>query len=159
MDRFSPVRAGLVLAIVMAVVQACGVSGQGADGARPKNVILMIADGSGASAIAADGLYTGRLGRQIFDRTDWIKAWSSTYSLRLGAKPIEGPDGLKQEPDAAYDPAKAWDTMPVTTKTGAFEDRFAGYGWTKKTAPDSADTMSAIVTGRKTYDGAINVDG
>jgi alkaline phosphatase len=159
MERFSRVLSGLVLASVLAALQACGASGQGANAARAKNVILMIADGSGANAIAATGLYTGKLGRQIFDGRDWVKTWSSTYSLRTGEKPLTGPDGLKQAPDAAYDPAKNWDTTPVRTKTGAFEDHFAGYAWTKKTAPDSADTMSAIVTGRKTYDGAINVDG
>jgi alkaline phosphatase len=159
MDRSSRVISRLVLAGLMAALTACGASGQGTNAARTKNVILMIADGSGASAIVATGLYTGKVGKQVFDGRDWVKTWSSTYSLRVGDKPVAGPEGLKQDPDATYDPAKNWDTAPVPTKTGSFPDHFAGYAWTKKTAPDSADTMSSIVTGRKTYDGAINVDG
>ena len=148
----------LMLASVAAALQACGDTGQAASAAR-KNVILMIADGSGASAIAANGMYTGKLGKQIFDGRDWIKTWSSTYPLRTGDTPMPGAAGLAQDPNTLYDPAKNWDTTPVTTRARGYYDHFAGYTWTKKTAPDSADTMSAIVTGKKTYDGAINVDG
>jgi alkaline phosphatase len=119
----------------------------------------MIADGSGANAIAATGMYTGKLGKQVFDGPEWTKAWVSTYPLRTAETPIPTPLGLAQDPYAVYDPAKNWDTNPVTTKTGRDLDHFAGYGWTKRTAPDSANTMSAIVNGHKSYNNAINVDG
>ena len=46
----------------------------------------------------------------------------------------------------------------MTTAHGR-PDRFAGYAWTKTTAPDSANTMSAMVNGHKSYNNAINVDG
>jgi alkaline phosphatase len=127
--------------------------------ATPKNVIVMIADGSGANAVVATGMYTGKLGKQVFDGPAWLKTWVSTYPLRTREAPIQGPSGLQQDPEAAYDPAKNWDTTPVTTTTGRFPDHFAGYAWTKKTAPDSANTMSAIVNGHKSYNNAINVDG
>jgi len=127
--------------------------------AVPKNVILMISDGTGANAIAATGMYTGKLGKQIFDGPQWIKSWSSTFPLRTGDDPVSGPAGLAQDPQVSYDPAKNWDTTPVTTTTRGFPDHFAGYAWTKKSAPDSANTMSAIVNGHKSYNNAINVDG
>jgi alkaline phosphatase len=66
---------------------------------------------------------------------------------------------LAQDPEAVYDPAKNWDTTPVSTTTGRNPDRFAGYSWNKHTAPDSANTIVAIVTGQKTYNNAVNVDG
>jgi len=148
----------LVFAGVVVVSQTAGPA-QAADAGRPKNIILMIADGSGASSIAADGMYTGKLGKQIFDGPNWVKSWSSTYPLRTGIKPIPGPEGLAQSPDAVYDPAKNWDTTPVMTTTGRFADHFAGYAWTKRMEPDSANTMSAIMNGHKSYNGAVNVDG
>jgi len=154
--------ASSVFRSVMVVALAAFVSSEATGQQRtaaPKNVILMIADGTGASAIAATGMYAGKLGKQVFDGPEWTKTWSSTYPLRTGENPASGPAGLAQDPNAVYDPAKNWDTTPVTTTTGQFADRFAGYAWTKKTAPDSANTMSAIVNGHKSYNNAINVDG
>jgi alkaline phosphatase len=154
--RFSAFGLGVFLAGVVAL----DASGQGTNAGYPKNVILMIADGSGASAIAATGMYTGKLGKQIFDGPNWVKSWSSTYPLRTGVKPVPGPEGLMQNPDPVYSSAKNWDTTPVTTTTaGPFPDHFAGYAWSKRNEPDSANTMSAIVNGHKSYNGAVNVDG
>ncbi len=126
---------------------------------RIKNVILMVADGSGANSIAATGMYTGKLGKEIFDGPEWTKSWVSTYPLRTGNTAIPGPDGLKQDPDTIYDPVKNWDTTPLPPLDGRFADRFSGYRWTKRTSPDSANTMSAAMTGTKTYNAAINVNG
>ena len=125
----------------------------------PKNVILMIADGSGANSIAATGMYDGKLGKEIFDGSAWTKTWASTYPLRESNIPIAGPKGLEQDDEAVYDPARYWDTTPVNTAKGGFPDHFRGYRWHKDNAPDSADTATALVTGQKTYDGAINVNG
>ncbi|MEL7237703.1 MAG: alkaline phosphatase, partial [Planctomycetota bacterium] len=36
---------------------------------------------------------------------------------------------------------------------------FAGYEWHRRTAPDSAGTMSQFMTGVRTYNGGLNVDG
>ena len=126
---------------------------------RPKNIILMIADGTGTNTIAATGMYTGKLGKQIFDGDAWTKTYVSTYPLRTEETPREGPQGLAQDPDAIYDSARNWDTTPVTTTTARSADRFAGYAWTKRTAPDSANTIVSVVTGHKTYNNAVNVDG
>jgi alkaline phosphatase len=159
--RFTPVRrALLVLTLFVPAVAGCSANlTPAADAAGPKNIILMEADGSGANSIAAAEMYTGKLGREIFEGEDWVQAWVSTYPLRTGADPVPGPDGLRQDPDSVYDPAKNWDTSPMPPLDGRYADRFAGYRWTKRTAPDSANTMSAVVTGQKTYNGAVNVDG
>jgi alkaline phosphatase len=125
----------------------------------PKNVILMEADGSGVNAIVATGMYTGKLDKQTFDAPAWVKSWVSTYPLRTGDTQVAGAAGLAQDPETVYDPAKNWDTTPVPTTRGRFADHFAGYAWTKSTAPDSANTMSAVVNGHKSYNNAINVDG
>jgi alkaline phosphatase len=127
--------------------------------ALPKNIILLESDGTGFNAIVATGMYTGKLGKQIYDRPEWIKSFVSTYPLRTSDEPIAGARGLEQDPNTLYDPAKNWDTAPATTTTGRFADHFAGYAWTKRTAPDSANTMSAEVNGKKSYNAAINVDG
>ena len=149
----------ILAALAFAGMVAGGHESSAAQQAGPKNVILMEADGSGANSIAATGMYEGRRGKQIFDSPEWIKTWISTYPLRTGTSPIAGPAGLAQDPDTLYDPAKNWDTTPVATTTGRFPDHFAGYAWTKRTAPDSANTMSAVVNGHKSYNNAINVDG
>ena len=155
----SPSRTLLFLsAVVFSFGALRGPAAQPAGGS-PKNVILMEADGSGANAIVGTGMFTGKLGKQIFDGPPWVKSWISTYPLRTGDDPITGAAGLAQDPDTVYDSAKNWDTTPVTTARGRFADHFAGYAWTKRTAPDSANTMSAVVNGHKSYNNAINVDG
>lgn len=40
-----------------------------------------------------------------------------------------------------------------------YPDYFVGYQWLQSTDPDSAGTMSAMVTGRKVYRGGTNIDG
>jgi alkaline phosphatase len=124
-----------------------------------KNVILMIADGSGANTLAAAGMYTGKLGKQTFDGDAWTKSWASTYPLRSDGAPRSEAIEKQQDPDAIYEPSRYWDTTPVTTTKFNFVDHFRAYRWHKDNAPDSANSLTAVVTGQKTYDGAINVDG
>ena len=148
--------AGLVSTIAVTLVAAAHAA---ETATRAKNIILLIADGTGANTIAATGMYTGKLGKQIFDGPAWTKSYVSTYPLRTRETPVAGPAGLAQDPESVYDPAKNWDTAPATTTTGRNPDRFAGYRWTKRTAPDSANTIVSVVTGHKTYNNAVNVDG
>ena len=148
---------GLIPALAFVVV--ADVARPADSNPRPKNIILMISDGTGTNTIAATGMYTGKLGKQIFDGDAWTKTYVSTYTLRTAETPVDGPAGLVQDPEVVYDPVKAWDTTPVTTTTGRYPDRFAGYAWHKRTAPDSANTIVSIVTGHKTYNNSVNVDG
>lgn len=153
-DRFAPVlMASLVLVVASDVARTADAN------LRPKNIILMISDGTGTNTIAATGMYTGKLGKQIYDGPAWTKSYVSTYPLRTGRVPMPGPAGLTQDPQTVYNPAKNWDTTPITTTTGRYADHFSGYSWSKRTAPDSANTMVAVFTGHKTYNRAVNVDG
>ncbi|MEO0501656.1 MAG: alkaline phosphatase [Pseudomonadota bacterium] len=125
-----------------------------AEDARPKNVILMIADGAGYNMLAATRYWTGA--RLTADGSAWSRAAMATYALRRGQ------EGAGQDPDIVYDSAKAWDIAllagPSTCAEG-YPGAFAGYEWHRCTYPDSAATMSAMVTGTRTYNGAVNVDG
>jgi alkaline phosphatase len=150
----------VLLALAVSSFSSAGTTQTNAGPTRaPKNVVLMISDGTGVNTIAAAGMYSGKFGKQIFDGSGWIKTFASTYPLRTSDSPIPGAAGLQQDPDALYDPAKNWDTTPANTSTGRYPDHFAGYRWTKTTAPDSANTLVAVVSGHKTYNAAVNVDG
>ena len=140
--RYSPQRIGALLALAIVGVVAV-VYSRAADIAPAKNVILMIADGSGANSIAATGMYTGKLGKQIYDGPNWTKAWSSTYGLRTKDKPIPGREGLAQDAETVYNSAKNWDSAAIPAVMGQPADHFAGYRWNKQQAPDSANTMSS----------------
>jgi alkaline phosphatase len=136
-----------------------GVVGDAPAQTPTKNVILMIADGAGYNTFAGTSMYRGQVGNEVFNGPGWVQHPVSTYPLRTGGSPVAGPAGLAQDPTVVYNPALSWDTTPVTTTTGGFPDRFAGYRWNKTTAPDSANTIVSAMTGVKTYNAAVNVNG
>jgi alkaline phosphatase len=113
-----------------------------------KNVILMIADGSGHNTWQATSMYQGRLGKQVYDQPDWVTSACTTYPLNLLPRPT---GNLKQTPSIVYSPAKAWDgTRPKD------QEIFAGYAYLTTTCTDSAAAATALATGQKTYNSAIN---
>ncbi|MEN6458054.1 MAG: alkaline phosphatase [Thermoguttaceae bacterium] len=113
-----------------------------------KNVILMIADGAGENLWLAAAMYQGRVGAQIYDQPGWARFSCSTYPLSLSHAPT---GDLKQDPALIYDPLKAWDTTALGATRG-----FAGYHWQTTTPTDSAAAATALATGKKTYNHAIN---
>jgi alkaline phosphatase len=112
-----------------------------------KNVILMIADGSGHNAWLATSLYQARLHQQVYDRPGWLRLSCCTYPLNLSHTPT---GSLEQDSAIVYDPAKAWDATPKTSGT------FVGYAWLTTTPTDSAAAATALASGQKTYNNAIN---
>jgi alkaline phosphatase len=151
---------GIVLLTALSFASPCALAGERGAGERGTSVIVMIADGGGYSVWAATSMYQGRVGRQVVDNPEWTRLSVSTYPLRTTPdKPAPGEAGLKQEADAVYDPAKCWDATSDPESTGAFPNYFRGYAWNKRTKPDSANTASAIMTGVKSYNGALNVNG
>ncbi len=128
-----------------------------AHGEPVKNVIVMLADGAGYNTHAATKHFPG--GEAPFRNDQWLKLPTSTYNLRGGQGDL---DNDEQDPALVYDPVRAWDTTPVEGES-AYRKGFAavnrGYEWLRATCPDSAGTMSALMTGRRIYYGAINVDG
>lgn len=133
--------------------------------AAPKNVIVMIADGGGFNALEAARQYLGDArgglpGTLTVDGPEFVHTAQSVYALDTRTAPVAGPAGLAQVAIDVYDPARNYDFTPVPGTTAAgFERGFAGYEWNRATAPDSANTMSAMMTGEKSYNNAINVDG
>ncbi|MGD9310013.1 MAG: alkaline phosphatase [Desulfosarcina sp.] len=126
-----------------------------------KNIIIMISDGAGYNTHLATEYWHGS--KQPYDSPRFFKYPVSTYILRHGGSNDTAPGNESQDPKLVYDAAKAWDDTPLPAGTDedkdGYPDYFKGYQWLQATDPDSAGTMSAIVTGRKVYRGGINVDG
>ena len=114
--------------------------------AETKHVIVMISDGAGYNTFDATSMYQGKwdaaAGRstQVFDGPEWVKLACSTHPLNR----MRAPTGRgTQDPALVYDPKKAWDPKD-------------GYAWLKETYTDSAAAATALATGQKTYNNAIN---
>ncbi len=148
MPRF-PLRAVITRSLPFSLAIALGLFllQQPADGA--KNVILMIADGAGYNTWLAASMYQGKVGKQVYDQAGWVKLSCSTYPLTLSSKPT---GAAKQDPALVYDATKAWDANRKGAKLGTF----AGYNYLTKTCTDSAAAATALATGHKTYNQAIN---
>jgi alkaline phosphatase len=131
-----------------------------APAARARNVILLVADGAGFNTWLATSMYLGSTGREFHDAPDWTRLALSAHALRLHAGAGVGPEhALRQVPALVYDPVRAWDPRPAEGGEPPYPHYFQGYRWLRETAPESAATMTALVTGARTYPGAINVDG
>jgi alkaline phosphatase len=133
--------------VLLFILSLCLLSANIAQAA--KNVIIMVADGAGYNTWLAAAMYQGRVGKQTFDQPGWARFSCTTYPLNLSDKPT---NSLEQVPLLVYDPQLAWDAAPRSEKPGDF----AGYHYLKTTATDSAAAATALATGRKTYNGAIN---
>ncbi len=138
---------------------ACIAGGSAPAAADPiKNVIVMISDGAGYNTAQAVRYYTGA--PLLMDGAGWTRTAQSTYPLRTGTTP----GSLVQDPNTVYNPAKAYDTTPVAGNSavpgfGAYPAGFKGYEFGRATYPDSANTMTSMMTGVKTYNNAVNVNG
>lgn len=133
-----------ILLAVVAVTLLAGLA-PAASAPQAKNVILMIADGASFGAWEAAAYYQhGALGKQPYDAFP-VKLAASTYPLTTSKEPTG-----KGSPQVGYDPAAAWDATP------AGKDLFAGYKYLKANVTDSAAAATALSTGVKTYNNAIN---
>lgn len=114
--------------------------------AATKNVIVMIADGAGFNTWHATAMYQGRWdasrgkSQQVYDGPGWVAFACSTHPLTTSKKPT-GKEA--QDSSVVYDPAKAWGDTNA-------------YAWLTKTYTDSAAAATALSTGVKTYNNAIN---
>jgi len=136
---------------------------------RVKNVIVMISDGAGYNTLEATRLWTGKP-LAVDDAKRFRAASLSVYPLSTRNDPVPGPKGNDQDVSKAYDPASAWNAAKANSHgecpanfRGDAERPYpvgvAGYSWHCSTYPDSANTMSSMMTGVKSYNNAINVDG
>lgn len=119
-----------------------------ASGNKAKNVILFISDGASFGTWDMASYYEhGATGQQAYDSFG-VKLGMVTVPLNTSNTPT-----YTGTPQVSYDPARAWDT----TATGN-SNYFAGYEYLKKNYTDSAAAGTALATGEKTYNNAINFD-
>lgn len=133
-------------AIVPAAVAADGVA---------KNVIVMISDGAGINTWHAASYYRhGGLGHEVYDGFE-TKLFMSTYPLNTNKEPTGTDEG-----SVKFDSAAIWDAAPVDTvfkgTIGDYAGFFAGYDYVRADVTDSAAAATALATGHKTYNNAIN---
>ena len=122
---------------------------------KAKNVILLITDGAGIETWRAASYYRhGALGHEVYDAFD-AKLFMSTHPLNISNTPTRSEDGK-----VAFEAAKLWDKAPSSAtfegKLGAYPGVFAGYDYTRADYTDSAAAATALATGVKTYNNAIN---
>lgn len=153
MRRSIKIRSVHVAAILTAALAVISCAGE-ASAKTPKNVILMIADGAGFNAYRAGSMYEGKwdaakgVGTQVYDGPGWVKYGCTTYPLTTSVTQTGTTD---QDAKLVYQPGKAWGNSPLDGKK-----RFAGYGYVMSGATDSAAAGTALASGTKTYNNAIN---
>jgi alkaline phosphatase len=130
----------------------CSISAKAA-GDRARNVMLFIADGASWGTWQMASYYEhGALGRQPYDRFS-VKLGMSTQPLNTASRPTHDSTPLH-----GYDTARAWDTTPVPGSLGLRPRGFAGYDYLRSDVTDSAAAGTAMASGVKTYNSAINHD-
>lgn len=137
-----------LLRLIAVTVAALGASA--AHGQEARNVILMISDGAGMPTWQAASHYRhGGMGREVYDGFD-VHVFMTTYSA---GRDDTGPQG--------YDPAAAWDDTPADDvferRTRAYPQAFEGYRYLRTRPTDSAAAGTALATGVKVRNGALNI--
>ncbi len=122
-------------------------------GSSTRNVMLFIADGASWGTWHMASYYEhGALGRQPYDRFS-VKLGMTTEPLNTASRPLHDAVALH-----GYDSVRAWDATPVTGTLGQRPRLFAGYDYLRRDVTDSAAAGTAMSSGVKTYNSAINHD-
>lgn len=135
-----------------------------ADRPAAKNVILMVSDGIGFNGWLAADYYEGKAGQQSYQITRPDGTEPRVYGLAHSALNLIDADGnvLPSGSDIAeasgaveqgYDPTSRWERFENTMLND-----FAPMGESYTTYTDSAAAGTALMTGRKTANGRINLD-
>lgn len=124
-----------------------------AEAATTKNTIVLVSDGAswGTWDMASYWEY-GAKGQQTYDNFG-VKLGMTTTPLNTSNTPTGNLD-----PQVSYDPSKAWDTAASTGTAEGRASIFEGYEYLKKDYTDSAAAGTALSSGEKTYNNAINYD-
>ncbi|MBQ1784752.1 MAG: alkaline phosphatase [Gammaproteobacteria bacterium] len=123
---------------------------------RPKNVILMISDGAsyGTWEMAAHWQGAENANDLAIYSDMQTRLGVTTYPLNTSNTPTN-----EDTSTLGYDPAAAWNT---TVGEGVEKDGFMtyieGYKYLKNNYTDSAAAGTALASGQKTYNNAINYD-
>jgi len=145
-------RQALIGAIAAGAI-ASSLAAGAAQAAPVKNVMLFITDGaSWGTWDMASYWATGMQRGQAYANFP-VRLGMTTYPLNTSSTPTN--TGI---PRVSYDPARAWDTTPNDGSFGGRPSYFNGYDYIKRDFPDSAAAGTALATGVKTYNNAINFD-
>ena len=108
-----------------------------------KNVFVMISDGASFGAWDAADLYeNGAATTSPYFGAEWTKYLMTTYPLNMSTSPTGN-----MTPMCGYDPSKAWGLASYTNGSASY---------LHQNAVDSAAAGTALSTGQKTYNNAIN---
>ncbi|WP_394549420.1 alkaline phosphatase [Pantoea sp. SGAir0183] len=116
---------------------------------KAKNVIIMINDGAGWGTWDATAYWQYGSRESTPYAAFPAKYAMTTYPLNASKKATHNNASLVN-----YDPQKAWDT----TRTDNKDLPFRGYDYLAVNPTDSAAAGTALASGIKTYNNAINVD-
>jgi alkaline phosphatase len=98
-------------------------------------------------------MYQGKLGRQAYDLPGWEHYLASTFPLNTAHAPTHS---NQQDPKLVYDPAKHWVGSPLAKAFQPADSAMKIYGFATAAATDSAAAATALATGVKSYNSAIN---
>ena len=127
----------VVLAVLMSGWRGASVS---AKQPAPKYIIVMISDGMGYNTNLAASYYRfGAADQQEYHRFPF-KHFMSTYALANSKQPSANPDACLGK--TGYDPVAAW----------------SNFNYVKSCPTDSASAATAMASGVKTYNAALNMD-
>ena len=119
-----------------------------------QNVFIMISDGASFGAWDMGSLVqTGTATGASYFGADFSKYLMTTYPLTTSNTPTGG-----HENTVSYDPAKAWDSTVNSASRGGYANAFNAMDYLKQNYTDSAAAATAMATGVKTYNNAINWD-
>lgn len=121
-----------------------------------KNVILLISDGAGMQTWNAATYYRfGALGHEAYDKFD-VKLFASTHPLNTSKTPTKTTEG-----SVTFEPTKLWNKQVSNASykgstLGNYPGYFEGYDYARADYTDSAAAATALASGYKTYNNAIN---
>lgn len=145
---------GCAIASMLALA-ACG-SDNTASRAQPKNVIIMINDGASAGTWEMSSYWQkGVKANDLDSYKDLpVRMGMTTFPLNTSLTPTND-----AAPRVSYDASKAWDaTVGASETSDGYAAAIEGYKYLKKNYTDSAAAGTALSTGTKTYNNAINYD-
>jgi len=126
----------------------------------PKNIIVVIGDGMGHPCIQAANYYSkGEENAQAYEKFP-VMTWQSTFNSKNATKGAVDDQALYYDLEYRSDSAWIdfeWVRRDADTKQGATHSN----GQKKYNAArytDSAPAATALATGKKTFDGSVNID-
>ncbi|WP_373777076.1 alkaline phosphatase [Glaesserella sp.] len=145
----------LAILVGVAVGQNAIASDDTANAGKTKNVILLISDGASPNTWKAASYFRhGALGKEVYDSFD-VKVFASTYPLNTSKTPTNTLEG-----SVVFDASKLWNDgksdASFKSNLTSYSGYFDGYDYARTDFTDSAAAATALASGQKTYNSAVN---